>query len=162
MSKSAATWVCWRDPAHTVNETFYGWPVCFACGAAPVFHERWEYLRDNIVLGIYVLKPGPLNAIIAPRSGVVGLHDGGDGAEDRTELYYEGWVNGPMQYADRDARGLWEAGIKTAAGRMVTRYPTIACATPKSDAVRAIGLYHVKEDVVAVDDEQALTQWLEA
>lgn len=157
--KTAATWLCWRDAKHTVNQTMFGWPQCFECGAAPEYHERWQYVRDDFVVGIYVLEPGPLNAIIEPRSAVVGLHNGGDGDESRTEVYFEGFVHG--QYADLSQRERWTQGIKSAAGRMVCRYPTIASCLPRTSAVKAVGMYQVKADAITIDDEQTLAQWLE-
>jgi len=153
-------WTCWRDPSHTtISTTLFGWPQCSVCRAAPAFHERPAYLHSNFVLGIYV----PLDrarSMIAPRSGVVGLPDGGDGEDDWTNVYYEGWVNGPMQYAGRDVRGLWEAGVEHAASRMVTSYPTVAQAHFPSKLVKCIGLYNPAAKTFNVHDEETLNAWL--
>lgn len=162
MSYTASDWKCWRVAEHYVNETIYGWPQCFECGAAPPYHERSEFVRDDFALGIYVLLDHPLKGAIAPHSGIVGLHNGGVGEDSKVELYFEGWTNGPMQYADRDVRGLWEAGVAVAANRMITRYPTVATCVAPNTALQGVGLFQVKTNTIIVDNEQALAAWLEA
>lgn len=163
---TVTSWTCWRNPEHDrVNTTMFGWPQCAICRAAPEFHERPNYLPENFVLGIYVPVDGDALrrraiAMIAPRSAVVGLHDGGDGDDARIQVYYEGWTNGPMQYADRDARGLWEAGVYHAASRMVTGYPTIAQAYLPADQLAYVGLYYPKTKRIIVDADQRLAEWL--
>lgn len=159
--------ICWRDPKHTdITITRFGWPQC-ACGAAPPYHDRPDYLPKGFQLGIYVPVEGPLRAIIADRSGVVGLPSPADasdplgrGPEARTLIYYEGWTNGPMQYADRDTRGLWEAGVEHAASRMITQYPTVAQAFPLSTTLKNIGLYDPRAHTFDIHDEEALDAWL--
>jgi len=151
---------CWRDPRHTaISTTVFGWPMCDFCRAAPPYHERPQYLSDDFVLGIYV-PTGPATVMIAPRSGVVGLPDGGDGDEARTEVYFEGWVNGAMQYADRDVRGQWQAGIEHAASRMVCRYPTVATALLCPAMLQYVGLYWPATKQIAIDNNEVLNGWL--
>ena len=162
MTNNVTGWPCPRDASHDVNETIFGWPQCFVCRAAPDYHERRKMMRPDFVLGIYVPVDGRSTAIIAPRSAVVGLPNGGDDEDDWTEVYYEGFLNGPYQYGDRDARGLWEAGVGIAADRMVTRYPTIATAHLPSPTLKFVGLFGVAENKIAVDNEDALNTWLEA
>jgi hypothetical protein len=151
-------WTCWRDASHeTTIHPDFGWPRCAECGAAPEFHERPSYLDERLELTIYIPNRGHsfIGAMVAPRSGIVGLPMG-----ERALVYYEGWVNGPAQYADRDVRGLWEAGIEHAAGRMVCQYPTVALMSPKVDELEAIGTYNPTTRVVTVTDEKALEGWL--
>lgn len=152
-------WTCWRDPTHATAATIFGWPQCLTCRAAPPYHERPSYLPEDLKLVIYVPTEDPrMRAVIAPRSAIVGLPVGGSG--ERTSIYYEGWVNGPMQYADRDARGLWEAGVEHAAGRMVTDYPTVAQANVLSRRLKRVGMYHPRTHQIDVADEGALDAWL--
>lgn len=157
-----STWTCWRDAAHEVTTSKFGWPQCTVCRAAPPYHERPDWLPNDFELGIYVPNTASWKgtAIIAPRSGVVGLPAGGDWID----ISYEGWINGPMQYGDRDARGLWEAGIEHAAGRMITDYPTIARAHLPSNSLVRIGLYYPKTRLVGLfsEGEDRLSEWLEA
>jgi hypothetical protein len=159
-----STWACWRDATHSVAASKYGWPQCTVCMAAPPYHERPEWLPDNFMLGIYLPSRDEAgwkaNAIISTRSAIVGLPVG---YEQRwIDAYFEGWLNGPMQYRDRDARGLWEAGIFHAASRMVTNYPTIACAHLPTEALTCIGNYRPKERHLHIDSEGivALDEWL--
>ena len=134
---TTTTWTCWRDPAHdqiAFHDTF-GWPQCMVCRAAPPYHERTEYLDERLNLTLYVpVHGGFIERIAAPRSAVEGLPAG----DERAVVYIEGWINGPMQYADSDVRGLWEAGVEHAASRMDTAYPTASCFSPSLDALDAI------------------------
>lgn len=154
-----STWACWRDATHEVAATQYGWPQCVVCRAAPPYHERPDWLPDDFALGIYLPTDWRPTAIIAPRSGIVGLPVG-DG-QQWIDIYYEGWINGPMQYDDRDARGLWEAGVQHAASRMVTNYPTIACAHMYASSLVRIGTYYPKAvRRIELTDESKLEEWL--
>lgn len=154
-------WTCWRDPTHEpISTTIYGWPQCSVCRAAPEFHERAKYLPDNFALGLYVPVDRRARVFIAERSAIVGLPNGGEGEDDYTEVYYEGWVNGPMQYGDRDPRGLWEAGVEHAGSRMVCRYPTVAMAYLPSVSLKCIGLYFPKFKTIEVNNEDLLEGWL--
>lgn len=160
--KSASDFTCWREPQHTqISTTLFGWPQCATCRAAPPYHERPDYLVPGFALGLYV-PTGPLAAIVAPRSGVVGLPDGADrdDPEARVSIYYEGWTNGAMQYEGRDAQGLWEAGVEHAASRMVTSYPTIACALPRASELTYFGLYWPKTKRMEIDFPEVLERWL--
>lgn len=158
----ASDFICWRDPAHDgISTTMFGWPQCAVCQAAPPYHDRPKYLVPGFALGLYVPLPSkPINAMIAPRSGIVGLPTGGDGDDARVHIYFEGWINGPMQYAGRDARGLWEAGVEHAASRMVTRYPTTAALTPRASELKSVGLYWPRADNFQITDEIGLALWL--
>lgn len=152
-------WTCWRDASHSgLNTTIFGWPACCICHAAPPYHERPAYLPVSFVLGIYVPSDSRSTAIIAPRSAVVGLPDGGD--DPRIDVHYEGWINRAMQYANLDADGQWRAGIEHAATRMICDYPTIAQANLPSTALRYVGLYHPRTKEIEVDDPTALREWL--
>lgn len=150
-------WQCWRNPQHQDTViTDFGWPCCADCGAAPAYHERVSYLPADLELPVFV--PRSDRALIAPRSAVVG-HLDPDGT-GRFVVHYEGWVHGPAQYGERDARGLWEAGVEHAAGRKVTAYPTMAVATFPANELHQVGTYRVSDKRVDVTDEAALAQWL--
>lgn len=150
------TWECWRDPSHhDVVTTPFGWPQCGVCRAAPPYHERPAYLPAGFTVNLYTPVPGSRPFLFAPRSGIVGVPLG-----SRVNVYYEGWVHGPAQYADRDSRGLWEAGIEHAASRMITGYPTVAQACLPTDALAQVGTYDPRTKQVTVDDEPALNAWL--
>ncbi|NUS02039.1 MAG: hypothetical protein HOV97_05690 [Nonomuraea sp.] len=156
---------CWRDPEHkVVNTSVYGWPFCMTCRAAPPFHERREYLHANFAVALYVPTDWRGNAIIAKRAGIVGLPneavDSADGDDGWVNLYFEGWVNGAMQYEGSTPRQLWEAGVYHAADRMVTDYPTIARAHLPQSALRYIGIYRPKGGTFDVHDNEALEEWL--
>lgn len=149
-------WKCWRDASHTdIRITRFGWPQC-ACQAAPQYHERPDYVPPDLELGVYIPADGRATAIIAPRSGVVGLPAGGDWID----VYFEGWVNGAMQYAELDVRGQWEAGVQHAASRMITDYPTIACAMLPTVSLTRIGSYWPKSRMLRVENE-VVEAWLE-
>lgn len=155
-------WTCWRDLSHrpVTKNPLFGWPQCSICRAAPAYHERSRYLPDGFRLNVYVPADGRSTAIIAPGSAVVGLITGVGPEGGWVSVYYEGWLNGPMQYGDRDARGLWEAGLLHAADRMVTDYPTIAQARLPLKTLRKVGTYNPKTHEVTVNDEEALTAWV--
>jgi hypothetical protein len=143
----------------------FDWPICVDCEASPSYPDRYAYLDPYLELDLYVPAPNtdasasPRLATLAPRTAIVGRPHLDPG---RVEVYYEGWVNGPAQYGDRDARGLWEAGVEHAAGRMVVRYPTVAKSVVGiSDLVYVGGYWPVQKRLV-VTDEAALTAWLEA
>jgi hypothetical protein len=141
----------------TTTPPDFGWPRCRDCGAAPDYHERPSYLDERLELTLYVPRRRKSFAVmVAPRSAIVGLAMG----EDRLLVYLEGWINGPMQYADRDARGLWEAGVEHAASRMVCQYPTSSMLSPKADELDTIGTYNPTTRTITVTDEEALNAWL--
>ena len=75
-------------------------------------------------------------------------------------MSYEGWINSPMQYGDRDARGLWEAGVYHAADRLITDYPTVARAHLRASSLQYIGLYWPRQQRMEVENEEALERWL--
>lgn len=153
----STTWTCWRDGSHeTTTHPDFGWPRCKDCGAAPDYHERPSYLDERLELTLYIPKDTPVRSMIADRAAIVGLPMGGR----RVLVYLEGWVHGPAQYADRDARGLWEAGVEHAASRMVCQYPTSAMLSPKADDLTAIGTYNPTTRTATVTDEAALEGWL--
>ena len=151
------TWTCWRDATHeTTTHPDFGWPRCQVCGAAPPYYERPAYVDDRLELTTYVpVENSPLGKTVAPGSAMVGHSLG-----ERALVYYEGWVHGPAQYADRDARGLWEAGIEHAASRMVTQYPTSAAMTPRTEELTPVGTYRPTTSTVTIADEEALGRWL--
>lgn len=155
----AADWTCWRDPAHeTWKHDLFGWPSCRDCGAGPSYLDRFAQLPEDLAVGVYVPAPDArFGAVLAPRSAIVGLPEI-DGVS--TKVYYEGWVNGPAQYGDRDARGLWEAGVDHAAGRMVTRYPTIATAVVADTDLVRVGTFWPMPRRIEVTDEDAMAAWL--
>lgn len=151
-------WTCWRNPRHPVKpHPVFGWPQCQHCQAAPQYHERSQWLPADLQLAIYV--PSPFARFgVAPGAGIVGVNP--PLGNDIVFVHYEGWVHGAMQYADRDARGRWEAGVYHAASRLVTAYPTIAQANVPRQQLRRIGTYNPTTDVVTVTDEAALSVWL--
>lgn len=151
----AKEWRCPREPNHDVEVTRWGWPQCAVCRAAPPYHERPSYLDPNTTLLLYVPASGPARSIIAPGAGIVGFTKSG-----LDVVAYEGWTNGAMQYEGRDARGLWEAGVFHASGRMVTGYPTIAQgAFPQGDLM-SVGVYNPTTNEIVVLDEEHLNEWL--
>lgn len=158
-----SAWTCWRDPRHDnifASEPF-GWPVCGVCQASPAYHDRMAYLPEDLTLPVYVPSPDSrARAFVSPRSALVGDPTTSPFDRAKVAVHYEGWVNGPAQYGDRDARGLWEAGAEHAAGRKVTGYPTSAVALlPVAEMVQ-VGTYTVATRQVVVTDEAALTAWL--
>lgn len=154
-------WTCWKNPEHAtgLNDTF-GWPTCRVCGAGPTYPERFEMLDPQRELGVYVPanEPNIPGGPIAARSAIVGLHIEGT---DRVLIYFEGWVNGTAQYGDLDPRGLWQAGVKHAAGRMVVDYPTTAKGMSRLEALTRVGTYWAKTDRIEVTDDAAINAWLE-
>jgi len=150
-------WTCWRDASHTVTTHDFGWPQCLDCHAAPAYYERPAYLDERLELTIYVPDSAGIANMMAPRSALVG---GVSAGGERVLVHFEGWVNGPAQYADRNARGLWEAGVEHAASRLVTDYPTSACMTPKVVELCAVGTYNPTTHVVTITNEEALNSWL--
>lgn len=156
---TAADWTCWRDESHTVNETIFGWPRCLDCGAAPNYPDRWDYLRENFVLGLYLPHPEATSQGIAEGSGIVGLPEQGADETSWVKLYYEGYIYG-HRYEGSDRQGLWKAAVDQAAGRMVCAYPTIAQRIVPPGAVQLIGLYYPKTKTFEVDDNDALERWL--
>lgn len=155
---STADWTCWRDSSHaTTIHPDFGWPRCTECGAAPPYHERPLFLDPRLELTLYVPAPDArVRSMIAARSAIVGLPTG----PERALVYLEGWINGPMQYADRDARGLWEAGVEHAASRMVCQYPTAGLLSPRLNELVAIGTFNPSSDLLDVTNEKALDEWL--
>lgn len=154
MSKS---WKCWRDPSHQqVEITGYGWPQCAICHAAPAYHDRWAYARtQDITLSLFVPVAGTDAARrIAARSGIVGvLYQG-----DRIDTYYEGWIYSPPS---DDVHENWRRAVESAAGRLVTAYPTVARSLFPADSLIRIGHLNVR-DGITVDDPAALEAWLTA
>mgnify|MGYP001765174084 CR=1 FL=1 len=152
------TWTCWRDPAHDTTElTRLGWPECGVCGAGPSYPDRFEYVPNACEVAVYVPAPGS-SGRFAPRSAVVG-YPTDDG---QVRVYFEGWVYGPAQYGERDTRGLWEAGVDHAAGRMIVSYPTVATGVYPAESLIRVGTHWPKQLRTVVDDEDALTAWLNA
>jgi hypothetical protein len=153
--KATDPWKCWRNPSHQVGSHHpFGWPQCTECGAAPQYYDRGKYLPEDFSLNVYI--PSNLNVLgLATGSAIVGRP-----AEDGTiEVYYEGWVYGWSNGAASSMRDRWRAGLLQASDRMITAYPTAARANVPESALRLIGTYKPKTDVVAVD-ESALATWL--
>jgi len=153
-------WTCWRDSAHTVNQTIFGWPKCFDCGAAPDYPVRFELLHERFALGLYIPHPEAGTQTIKPGSGIVGLPEDAEVGDPWIKLYYEGWVYGAMQYEGRDARGKWEAGVEHAAERMVCAYPTAGQIMVPQVDVQIVGLYFPKTKTFQVDNDNLLNRWL--
>lgn len=153
-------WKCWRDPRHvTVPHKKFGWPVCKDCLAKPSYPERFGYLPEDFEVAVFVPDDGLARRLsLAARTAVVGMPHINEG---RVEIYYEGWINGPAQYGDRDARGLWEAGVEHAAGREVVRYPTSAKSVVAQTDLTVVGSYLPKTKRLVIDDEATLNAWLE-
>ena len=119
------------------------------------YPERFQLsARDGATLTVYVPAPGSVT-LIAARSGIVG-----EPHEHGVLCHYEGWVNGPMQYAHLDARGLWEAGVKHAAGRAFVDYPTVARRLVDLDDLVEVGTIGAADNVVSVTNEPAVQAWL--
>ena len=150
---------CWRDASHEVGQhKLFGWPQCTICSAAPQYHERDKYLPEGFTLEVYLPADQRATAIIAEHSAVVGLPVPDS---NWTLVYYEGWINGAMQYADRDTRGKWEAGLLHAAGRMTAQYPTIAQAHLPHETLLKVGTYDPRTHEVTITNEEAVRSWLE-
>lgn len=120
------------------------------------YPDRWkDAVRQGAMLIVFVPKP-EANTGIAPHSGIVGapLVDG------TVLVHFEGWVHGAMQYAHLDARGKWEAGVKHAAGRALTHYPTVARRVLRLEDLNAVGTYIAAEDRIDLTDEPEVERWL--
>lgn len=120
------------------------------------YHERWKMQQErHAQLLILVPKDGVVTRI-ADRAGIVGkrLKD----SPGKVLVYFEGWVNGAMQYSNRDPHGQWMAGVEHAAGRMLTEYPTVACAVMDEDDFVEVGAYHC----VNATEEERIRLWDEA
>ena len=123
------------------------------------YPDRWKKaVADGKQLSIYIPKFGKDVARIKKGSGIVG-EPIGDG---KVLVYFEGWVNGAMQYSHLDARGQWEAGVDHAAGRMLTEYPTIAKAIVDEDDLITVGYFHPgnRDDKVRVFDDTSVMWWI--
>lgn len=152
--------VCWRNPDHPVHENpIFKWPQCKEpnCQAAPPYHERVQYVPDDLHLPIYVPTGMAGTTNIMPRSAAVG-HPPRDG---RSLVYYEGWIHGAPTAAVTP-REQWEAGLFQAADRMITRYPTTALALMNVDLMTQVGTYHPKTHTYEITDEETLTAWIES
>lgn len=120
------------------------------------YPQRWQMaVADQESMTIFVPAVEGLFTV-APRSAIVGKHLTGL----RYLCHYEGWVHGAMQYADLDARGQWEAGVRHAAGRALTDYPTRARMVVPGAWLQAVGTYHAAADSIDITDEEALNTWL--
>lgn len=161
------TFICWRDPEHPIApHPQFGWPRCTTCGAAPPYHQRPQYLPENFSLGIYLpTESTPLAVMIAPGSAIVGIEKPdlyADG-QGRTLIYFEGYtVMLPSDLVGKEAYQIWEAGMATAASRIVTDYPTIAASTPRNRELLRVGTYYVKSAVFDIADpyRDALNRWM--
>lgn len=120
------------------------------------YPDRWQQAVDRgAELGIYVPAPGT-DLPIAPRSGIVGdAHTAGT-----LLCHYEGWLYGAAQYAHLDARGKWEAGVRHAAGRALTRYPTVAQRLVKMKQMIRVGTYYAATDTIELTNEAEVDRWL--
>lgn len=154
-------WKCWRDPSHPVEpHPIFGWPQCQIDSAAPQYYERGEYLPTGFELTLFV--PDGLLMDVAPRSAIVGLTGAADGHDEGVSvIYYEGWVSGGAQYAERGPHGLWEAGVYHAADRMVTAYPTRATSVVPTRRLWPVGTYDPRAHTITITDPAALNAWLE-
>lgn len=159
-TSTASAWVCWRDPSHlTRTRPVLGWPECSICGAKPDYHERFTLLPENLSVQVYVLTSTTRDrGGLAPASAIVSLMPSPDDAY--VTVYYEGWVHGAAQYAERDLLGRWEAGVDHAAGRLVTDYPTSAMTGLPAAALHVVGSYQPVARRLTLTDEPALARWL--
>lgn len=150
-ARTAADLMAWhRDVAHGNEGVMHS-------HRAESYPDRWQdAVERGATLTIFVPAMPDALPILAPRTAIVGKHL----ANLEWMCHYEGWKHGAMQYADLDARGQWEAGVRHAAGRALTQYPTVARALINGDRLRAIGVYSARDDSITVDDEEALTAWL--
>lgn len=101
-------------------------------------------------LNIYV-PANPSQVTIAPRSAIVGVPR----EEGQVWVHYEGNLFGATNLRQFHER------LISAAGRLVKRYPTVACAClPEKDLV-AVGVYDAEHWCVdAIHDPERLQQWL--
>lgn len=125
------------------------------------YPDRWKMaVTEHKQLTIYVPAEGGITGrVLAPRSGIVGevMTDG------KVLVYFEGWVVSAYQYESLDARGKWEAGVETAAGRMLTEYPTIARRAVNADELIAVGYYHCSNgpgERIRIFQEDEVAKWL--
>lgn len=120
------------------------------------YPDRWEQaVAQGEQLDIYVpVKPGLVG--IAPGSAIVGRPN----EADRVLVHYEGWVHGAAQYADLDTHGRWAAGVRHAAGRALTQYPTVACAVLPVSELVPVGTYYAAGDRIEVTNEAEVARWL--
>ncbi len=108
----------------------------------------------NRLANIYVpAKPGALDNLIRPGSGIVALQDQ-TAPQGYVVFYYEGNVHSACNL------GSYEERIKCAAGRMFERYPTSAMiALPASELdsyVRVVGTIDDSYQVTLADEPAAL------
>jgi hypothetical protein len=99
-------------------------------------------------LTIYVPTPeGSAASLIWPKSAIVGYHE-----QDLVTCYYEGGtMANVMDFSSR---------LKTAASRLVARYPTVATATVREYDLVAVGSYDGTRSVVtAIFDPARLHIW---
>jgi len=106
----------------------------------------------NGVYDIYVPVAGSIFAgRVAPTSAIVGSQDRERGL---VHCYFEGNLHGAenlKEFSDR---------VKTAAGRLVSKYPTVAHAwCPKEELIR-VGSYNTKTEELLLNDLQTLAKWL--
>lgn len=120
------------------------------------YADRWKIaVGEKATLTIFVLQEDTHSGIL-PGSAIVGSK-----LTDFAFLcHYEGWAHGAMQYRDLDAWGKWQAGIKHAAGRALTEYPTSARQVLTKKDLVEVGVYHAADDRIEITNEAEVRRWL--
>lgn len=159
-----ATFTCWRDASHQtqVHEPF-GWPECEVCGAAPPYYDRIKYLDPDYQLALVVpnLDTPPKSRVHIERgSGIVGFPLEWE-TTDRWQIEYEGFVYGPpTDLAGATPFERWKGGVRQAAGRCVTNYPTVARAWVVGGTLIQVGSFNPTTDQFTITDQAAIDAWL--
>lgn len=114
------------------------------------YPERFRMAQAaGVVLNVYVpVESDPFSAMILPGSAIVGLPLKYDA--ERTLVYYEGGKYMIMEFSEK---------LLHAVDRMVVCYPTVAMATPKTEALKQVGTYDVATKTLHVTDRESLDAW---
>jgi hypothetical protein len=112
---------------------------------------REQRLRQSYTLYVPAAAALPTGRRILPGSAIVGETLGDN---TRILIHYEGNAYGAVNlnvFADK---------ADTAAGRLATLYPTVACAILSADELREAGSFDPFLGVVTVFDADALANWM--
>lgn len=126
------------------------------------YSDRWKMQQERHAQLLILVPKDDAMTRIADRAGIVGkrLKD----TPGKVLVYFEGWVNGAMQYSHLDPKGQWTAGVEHAAGRMLTEYPTVACAVMDEDDFVEVGAYHcvnpTMEERIRVWNDAEVNRWI--
>lgn len=110
-----------------------------------------------MLLEVYVPNPSSVALRnIAPGSAIVGRLSP-PGEAERVTIYYEGGIYG--QYATLKLDDRFAHFLEIAAGRLVTRYPTIAMMSVPATELRRVGTYDDESKTLVVNNSDLLDEW---